>query len=80
LQAPAIKGVTATTAMVALGKALYFDPRLSQSDNISCNTCRQIGLGGAAPSALHVRLIVALMRSQIAPAQTIGTVKRRKLQ
>jgi cytochrome c peroxidase len=46
LQAPAIKSVTATTAMVALGKALYFDPRLSQSHNISCNTCHQIGLGG----------------------------------
>ena len=43
---PAIKGVTATPAMVELGKALYFDPRLSQSHNISCNTCHQIGLGG----------------------------------
>ena len=43
---PAIKDVTATPAMVELGKALYFDPRLSQSHNISCNTCHQIGLGG----------------------------------
>ena len=43
---PAIKGVTTTPAMVELGKALYFDPRLSQSHNISCNTCHQIGLGG----------------------------------
>ena len=43
---PAIKGVTATPAMVELGKDLYFDPRLSQSHNISCNTCHQIGLGG----------------------------------
>jgi cytochrome c peroxidase len=32
--------------MVALGKALYFDPRLSESHNISCNTCHQVGLGG----------------------------------
>ena len=32
--------------MVELGKDLYFDPRLSQSHNISCNTCHQIGLGG----------------------------------
>ena len=43
---PAIKGVTTTPAMVELGKDLYFDPRLSQSHNISCNTCHQIGLGG----------------------------------
>lgn len=43
---PAIKGVTTTPAMVSLGKDLYFDPRLSLSHNISCNTCHQIGLGG----------------------------------
>src|SRR5512143_3165180 len=45
-QPPAIKDITATPAMVGLGKDLYFDPRLSQSHNISCNTCHQIGLGG----------------------------------
>ena len=39
-------GLVITPAMVALGKALYFDPRLSESHNISCNTCHQIGLGG----------------------------------
>src|SRR4249919_2426066 len=43
---PAVKGVPATPAMIALGKALYFEPRLSQSHNISCNTCNQLGLGG----------------------------------
>ena len=43
---PAVKGVPATPAMIALGKALYFEPRLSQSHNISCNTCHQVGLGG----------------------------------
>jgi cytochrome c peroxidase len=43
---PAIKGAATTPAMVELGKNLYFDPRLSQSHNISCNTCHQIGLGG----------------------------------
>ena len=42
----AIKGVAATPAMVELGKALFFEPRLSQSHNISCNTCHQVGLGG----------------------------------
>ena len=43
---PAVKDVAATPSMVELGKALYFDPRLSESHNISCNTCHQIGLGG----------------------------------
>lgn len=46
LKPPAIKGVEATPALVELGKALYFDPRLSQSHNISCNSCHQVGLGG----------------------------------
>lgn len=41
-----IEGVATTPGMVALGKALYFDPRLSESHNISCNTCHQVGLGG----------------------------------
>ena len=46
LKPPGIDGVDATPALVELGKALYFDPRLSQSHNISCNTCHQVGLGG----------------------------------
>jgi cytochrome c peroxidase len=46
LKPPAVKDVPATQAMVELGKALYFDPRLSQSHNISCNTCHRVGLGG----------------------------------
>ena len=53
-QSPAVKGVISTPAMVELGKNLYFDPRLSQSHNISCNTCHQIGLGGvdALPTSI----------------------------
>lgn len=43
---PAVDGVASTPAMVELGRMLYFDPRLSESHNISCNTCHQIGLGG----------------------------------
>ncbi len=46
LKPPPIKDVAATPSMVELGKALFFDPRLSQSHNISCNTCHQVGLGG----------------------------------
>lgn len=36
-----------TEAKVELGKKLYFDPRLSKSNLISCNTCHNLALGGA---------------------------------
>lgn len=36
-----------TDKKVELGKKLYFDPRLSRSGLISCNTCHNLGLGGA---------------------------------
>ncbi|PLY05516.1 MAG: cytochrome C biogenesis protein CcsA [Arcobacter sp.] len=36
-----------TKEKVELGKKLYFDPRLSKSGIISCNTCHNLGLGGA---------------------------------
>ncbi len=45
--APALDGNPATPAKVELGKILYFEPRLSRSALISCNTCHNIGLGGA---------------------------------
>ncbi len=35
-----------TDAKVALGKMLYFDPRLSKSQLISCNTCHNLATGG----------------------------------
>lgn len=43
---PALAGNPATPAKVELGKMLYFDPRLSASHAISCNSCHMIGLGG----------------------------------
>ncbi len=43
---PAIKGIKSTPARVELGTQLYFDPRLSESHYISCNSCHLIGLGG----------------------------------
>lgn len=46
IQPPAIKGISSTPARVELGKQLYFDPRLSESHSISCNSCHRIGLGG----------------------------------
>lgn len=36
-----------TSEKVELGKKLYFDPRMSKSSLISCNTCHNLGLGGA---------------------------------
>jgi len=44
---PVIEGNQLTAAKVDLGKKLFFDPRLSSSYLISCNTCHNLGLGGA---------------------------------
>jgi cytochrome c peroxidase len=44
---PELPGNVATPAKVELGKMLYFDPRLSASHSISCNSCHNLGLGGA---------------------------------
>jgi cytochrome c peroxidase len=43
---PALPANPATPAKVELGKMLYFDPRLSASHSISCNSCHNVGLGG----------------------------------
>lgn len=44
---PTLPNNPATAAKVELGKMLYFDPRLSASHAISCNSCHNIGLAGA---------------------------------
>ncbi len=46
-KAPPAKGHPTTPEKVALGRMLFFDPRLSASQLISCNTCHNLGLGGA---------------------------------
>lgn len=43
---PDLAGNPATRAKVDLGRMLYFDPRLSASQLISCNTCHNLGLAG----------------------------------
>ena len=43
---PEQDGNPATPAKVELGKMLYFEPRLSSSWLISCNTCHNVGMGG----------------------------------
>jgi len=43
---PALKDNAVTREKVELGKKLFFDPRLSSSHLISCNTCHNLGMGG----------------------------------
>jgi cytochrome c peroxidase len=44
--APADRDNPSTKAKVELGKMLFFEPRLSASEIISCSTCHNIGTGG----------------------------------
>lgn len=43
---PAVRDNAVTHEKVELGKMLFFDPRLSSSHLISCNTCHNLGMGG----------------------------------
>jgi len=43
---PALSDNALSDEKVELGKMLYFEPRLSASWLISCNTCHNVGLGG----------------------------------
>jgi cytochrome c peroxidase len=51
--APALPGNPATPEKIALGKMLYFDPRLSESRTISCSTCHNISMGGVRASPME---------------------------
>ncbi len=44
---PGLPDNQATPAKVQLGAMLFFEPRLSASHAISCNSCHNLGLGGA---------------------------------
>ena len=39
-------GIALTPEKIELGKVLFFDPRMSRSGLISCQTCHNVGLGG----------------------------------
>lgn len=43
---PIMAAKVANPAMVELGKKLFFDPRLSRSGFISCNSCHNLSMGG----------------------------------
>lgn len=45
-KAPEPKDNPGTADKIALGKMLYFDPRLSSTGTISCNSCHNVMLGG----------------------------------
>lgn len=44
---PVRPAVVTNAPMVELGKQLYFDPRLSKSGFISCNSCHNLSMGGS---------------------------------
>lgn len=44
---PIPEAVVKNKAMVELGKKLFFDPRLSKSGFISCNSCHNLSMGGS---------------------------------
>jgi cytochrome c peroxidase len=43
---PDVPGLAQTPEQVELGKMLYFERRLSESHNISCDSCHSLGTGG----------------------------------
>jgi cytochrome c peroxidase len=43
---PIVAAKPKNPALVELGKKLYFDPRLSKSGFISCNSCHNLSMGG----------------------------------
>jgi len=44
---PPIEGNPITPEKIELGRMLFFEPRISQSGAISCNTCHNLGLSGS---------------------------------
>ena len=44
---PLVQEVTVDEGKAALGKKLWFDPRLSKSGFISCNSCHNLSMGGS---------------------------------
>jgi cytochrome c peroxidase len=44
---PIVPPTVSNPALVELGKKLFFDPRLSRSGFLSCNSCHNLSLGGS---------------------------------
>jgi cytochrome c peroxidase len=58
---PVMEGKPATPAKIELGKMLYFDPRLSSSALISCNTCHKNNSENNRDTSNTVRHIYCFM-------------------
>ena len=54
MSAPSLKGNKSNKAKLELGKMLFLEPRLSSSQLISCNSCHNLGLGGADLQATSI--------------------------
>jgi cytochrome c peroxidase len=50
--APALPDNPATPEKIALGKMLYFEPRLSEHRDMACSTCHNLSMGGVDGGAL----------------------------
>lgn len=50
--APAFPGEATTPEKIALGKMLFFDPRLSENRDLSCSRCHNPSLGGVSGQSL----------------------------
>lgn len=48
------EGVILTPEKIELGKSLFFDPRMSLSGLLSCQTCHNVGIGGVDGLAVSV--------------------------
>ncbi|WP_294925833.1 cytochrome-c peroxidase [uncultured Paracoccus sp.] len=48
------EGVPLTSEKIELGRWLFFDPRMSSSGLISCQTCHNVGLGGVDGLAVSI--------------------------
>lgn len=60
LYAPIAPPKSVDLGKVELGKKLYFDPRLSKSGFISCNSCHNLSMGGYGQHPnLHRRQVAA---------------------
>jgi cytochrome c peroxidase len=44
---PIVAAKVSNPALVELGKKLFFEPRLSKSGSISCNSCHNLSMGGS---------------------------------
>jgi cytochrome c peroxidase len=50
----AVKDNEPTPAKIELGRKLFFEPRISKSQVISCNSCHNLGLGGEDVGPLSI--------------------------